>query len=218
MKRLPTAPAARADRPRAATGGPPSGLRPVRVGDRLDPAIPVWPELAHYAWDPANGPTSPDRLTVFVHHPTAAQQALFAPGAWLELALVLDGPAIVLLWRGDGWPTWSDAPYSWHALPADRQVRPGVDRGDIEAPLDMILVDARDGRIVAMRRAWLPSHFGRGLHQAIRDQAARPWDPPAYDRALQALTRDAPDLLAGAGRGAVHGSAAGMKKYWRPRI
>jgi hypothetical protein len=118
---------------------------------------------------------------------------------------------------GAGVP-WSDAPYSFHrladsgvpeaerALPPDpkafldRLAAAGKDAWkagrlpgeeftcDSRALLQILLIDAATGIIRCLRAVTLSPEFTRALFGAIRDQAARPWDRAAYERALKSIT------------------------------
>lgn len=177
----------------------------MRVGEPFAPGITSYPEASHYAWDPiGHEPQAHHRLLMFATRPTPAELVAFRPGGRVELALVVEGPAIVLLWSGAGWP-WSDAPYAWH-LQAEGHRKAG--RGEMGAPstapipegagvpLDMLLVDASTGILRAIRRVAMPGHFALALHHAIAAQAEAPWGARAYDAALARLSSTDPVRLA----------------------
>lgn len=167
----------------------------LKVGELFHPgARGGMPEGSHYAWDPrADG--AHHRLTVFAARPSTTERLAFESGGRVELGLVVDGPAIVLLWAGAGWGGWSDATYSWH-LQAKAPGRGELGVPDTAAlsdavgvPLDMILVDGSDGRIVRMRKVAMPGSFATALHKAIAAQAAAPWDVRAFDARIAAHSR-----------------------------
>lgn len=169
----------------------------LRVGAPFEPGVPRWPELSHYAWDPAHAPASHHRLTVFAASPTARERVAFRSGGRLELALIVDGPVILLLWTGAGWP-WSDAPYSWH-LQAARAPLGVPDTSPVPTgagvPMDAILVDAATGLVAAIRTMAMPGSYATALHRAIYDQAALTWDPRAYDARVQSLAAEPCETL-----------------------
>lgn len=174
----------------------------LRVGELFASGVTTWPEASHYAWDPAHGPAAYHRLVVFAARPTARELVAFRSGGRLELALLAEGPAVVLLWSGAGWP-WSDAPYSWHLQAAKRPAGAGpLGVPDMTAvppgagvPLDAILVDAASGWVAAIRRVAMPGDFAVGLHRAIAAQAAAPWDERAYDATLGRLSGESCEAL-----------------------
>lgn len=174
----------------------------LRVGDLLDPRVTRHPEASHYALDPRHEPSAHHRLTVYAERPEPAELAAFRAGGRVDLALLAEGPVVLLLWRGDGWP-WSDAPFSWHLqtrgvdpppVPSVEPLPPGAG-----VPLDMILVDASTGRIAAMRKVAMPGAFALELHYAIGEQALVPhgeWDCAACDAAVKALAAEPCEALA----------------------
>lgn len=170
----------------------------ISVGHRFDPRLGRWPEATHYGWDPGHAPAPMHALTVFAERPTPAERTAFSRGGRVELALVVSSPAIALLWRGAGWPRWSDGHFSWHALPVERRALPSV--GDIAdgtgVPLQMVLVDAADGIVRAIRVVAMPGTFARELHRAIVAQAEAPYDAAAYDAEVRRITDADLDALA----------------------
>lgn len=165
----------------------------LRVGGLFAEGVTRYPEGSVYAWDPRQVP-SHHRLMVFAERPSAAERAGFGAGARMELALVVDGPALVLLWRADGWP-WSDSPYTWHlqrceGVPSIEPIPEGAG-----VPLDAWLVDASSGRVSALRRVAMPGAFALDLHRAIVAQAAAPWSEAAYDATLRRLNAEPCEAL-----------------------
>ena len=174
-------------------------MHTLRVGDLYAPGVTRFPEVSHYAWDPiGHAPNAHHRLVAFAERPTPQELVAFRAGGRLDLALLVEGPVLALLWTGAGW-TWGEAPYSWH-LQAAAHRKAG--RGDIGAPssedfpdgagvpLDAWLVDAATGRIAAMRRVAMPGPFARELHRAIAAQAGSLWDADVYDRRLARLVAE----------------------------
>lgn len=158
--------------------------RIIQVGQRLDPNITSYPEMTHYAWDPRN--SVHHAFKVFAARPSGAEQTAFKRGGRLELAFFVEGPVILLLWSGAGWP-WSDASYNWHLqriteCPSVDPLPPGAG-----VPIEFMLVDAADGRVVAMRHVAMPGAFALELQKAIASQVDQPFDAREYDAVLQRL-------------------------------
>jgi hypothetical protein len=111
-----------------------------------------------------------------------------------DFALVVSPPVLFLLYQIEGAAAWSDAPYSWHLVPADRRVLPSP-VGETEEARDLlqiVLVDAETGIVRALRVvSWSPS-FTIAIRLAIAAQAERPWDPSAYHRRLSEIYAAAP--------------------------
>lgn len=156
-------------------------------------------EGSHYAWDPVrHAGAAHHRLVVVARSPTQTERAAFRAAARWTLALLVEGPVVLLLWRAAGWP-WSEAPYSWHAQGlAPWTVPDTADPGPPgRVPFDCLLVDAATGQgVAAVRHAvpWAP--LVRALHTAIAAQARGPRDPAAYDATLARLLAESSSALA----------------------
>jgi hypothetical protein len=112
-----------------------------------------------------------------------------------EFALIVEQPVIVLAYRfGDAIP-WDDTPYSWHLQPEFRRVVPAaVVAPEARVLLWITLVGADDGIIHAQRGMTLSPPFTRALHDAIRTQAVRPFDPCECTSAVSNLYLTRPDM------------------------
>ena len=114
--------------------------------------------------------------------------------AKVECALVVEGPLLVLGSRfGDTRP-WSWAsPYNWHlAPPAERVVPASVPltpetHARLWATLWITVWDTATGRVRMGRAVALRPEFTRALHGALREQAMRPFQVAAAERALDGL-------------------------------
>jgi len=103
-----------------------------------------------------------------------------------EFALVVSGDAIFFLYRFGDEIGWSDAPYSWHLVPADQREQPEMPANvETRALLSIVLVDADHNIVQALRAVTFSPEFTRKLHAAIRHQAGRPWNRAVYDRELR---------------------------------
>jgi hypothetical protein len=103
-----------------------------------------------------------------------------------EFGLVLGEDVLFLLYRFGEAIRWSDAPYTWHLVPAGEREPPARRRsGESRALLTVVLVDADRNLVRALRALTLSPEFTRTLHAAIRRQAARVWTAEAYDAELR---------------------------------
>ena len=153
------------------------------VGKPYIPGRTNWPEAVEYNYRGGG-----HELRMFMANPTAREIAGIARGP-VRFGLVVDDPAIVLVYRFEEAIPWSDAPYTIHAVPEDqRTVPPEIQPGE-RALLTIIVIDARSGIIKGIRALSFTEQFSRRLHQAIRDQAAKPFDQAVYDAKLAALYR-----------------------------
>lgn len=107
-----------------------------------------------------------------------------------EFGLLIYGLVIFLLYRFGEAIAWSDAPYSWHRVPAEQQQLP--ETAEIRARLSVVLVDADRNVVRALRMGMLSPDFTRALHAAIADQAAGPWNPENFDAHLRSAYQSWP--------------------------
>ena len=110
-----------------------------------------------------------------------------------DFGLLADPPLIGFLYRFEGGCSWSDAAYSFHRVPLEEQLIPESARANDHDLLVVILVDAATGIIRALRVVTFSPPFTALLRQAIRAQAAQPFDQPAYEQAVQTAYRHYPD-------------------------
>lgn len=155
----------------------------LRVGSAYLPGRTRYPEAVQYLYR-AGG----HELLFWLRSPTRDEVESIRRGqAWF--ALYVEQPLIVLLYRFDSAIDWSDAPFSIHLVPPDQRALPAAlgEAEESRALLQIVLVDADTGIVRALRQlTWSPA-FTAVVHAAIREQAAKPWDVAAYDRALAAL-------------------------------
>lgn len=159
-------------------------MHELRVGQPYHPGRQSWPEVAQYQHRGGG-----HELLLCLACPTGTEVEAVRRGE-AEFALYAHEDLIVLLYRfgaaGRGIP-WSDAPYSWHLVPAGERALPPDVAGNERALLTVVLVDAATGIIRALRVvSWSPA-FTAAVHAAIRAQAARPWSEAVYDAALDLL-------------------------------
>ncbi len=113
-----------------------------------------------------------------------------------EFALIVEQPVLVLAYRFGEAIRWEDTPYSWHLQPESRRVVPAAAVApEARALLWITLVGSDDGIIHAQRGMTLSPPFTRALHDAIRAQAFRPFDPCACTAAIANLYLSHPDPL-----------------------
>lgn len=112
----------------------------------------------------------------------------------VTFAIYTEGALLLLLYQIEGACDWSDAPYSWHLVPAEQRslpepVRDGEETRDY---LRLLLVDAGTGIVRAIRLVSFSPAFTVALRLAIAAQAGETWDQAAYDLALDRLYRRYP--------------------------
>jgi len=111
----------------------------------------------------------------------------------IELALVVREQILFLCHHFYGFASWEELPYNWH-LPADEQALmypPPVAPGEF-LPLLVVLVEATTSCIVARRGIRLPPTFSKTLHDALRAQAAAPFDMAEFDQRRVRIRQEFP--------------------------
>lgn len=142
-----------------------------RVGERFRSDIHTWPATAEYSYGPWG-----HELTLF--RPNISHNLLeeIRTGD-SEFSLFVEKSIFVLAFRF-GTLGWGDSPYCWHLQPESRRVIPPFDpfRKD-RSLLWVSLVGCEDGIIHAQRGIIFSPKFTTAIHDAIRAQAMRPFDP-----------------------------------------
>ena len=106
-----------------------------------------------------------------------------------RFALYLEGVMIFLLARF-GNLEWSDGAFCYHLIPQDEQTLPPVVAPNEGALMTTFLVSGDTGILRVIRVCSLSHEFTQVLYQAIRDQAAQPFNPTDYDRKLARIYAD----------------------------
>jgi hypothetical protein len=160
-----------------------------KVGELYAPTRTSWPEGVEY-----NYRSGAHELRLFFPgvKPTEIEAIRIGP---VRFALFVERGIIFLLFRFAGMP-WSEAPYSWHMVPADQQTIPPDTAPNERVILTTFLVSGDTGKLLVIRLTTLAPEFTRILHQAIRDQVAQPFDQRTYDRNLAAMRAKYPDVRA----------------------
>lgn len=152
-----------------------------KIGELYHPNRKNWPELAQY-----NYRGGEHELVLFFNHPTNTEIHDLRQGE-AELALYVERSLIILLYRFGRAIDWSDAPYSYHLVDAPERVLPPDVSDAQHTLLHIVLVDASNGVISAMRVIGMPPEFTQELHRAIREQATMPFRRDLYNGELEAL-------------------------------
>ncbi|MBI3654031.1 MAG: hypothetical protein HY231_23620 [Acidobacteria bacterium] len=151
------------------------------VGKLYHPARTQWPEVTQY-----NFRAGQHELVLFLNNPTPREREALRRLP-CEFGLRVEQDVIFLLYRFGGDVPWSDAPYSIHLVPeSERQIPAPELSAETRTLLQVVLVDARTGLIVAMRAVTLSPEFTAALQHAIYEQHERPWiGASAYDAQIQ---------------------------------
>ena len=145
-------------------------LHSYRVGELYHPGRTEWGESPQY-----NFRSGQHQLVLFYHRPTREEVDAVRNGP-AHFGACMEGQSIFFLYKfGDG--KWSDA--AFHIALVDKEERsiPG-ERG---AVITVILVNASDGIIQAIRVLSLPRNVALCLARAIEKQSQMQFDSDAYD-------------------------------------
>jgi hypothetical protein len=168
-------------------------LHRLEVGKPFAPGPPR-PEVSEFNW------RSPEcELIVCFRQPSPDEVEAVRVGP-AEFALYHERDQIVLCYRFLAAPgrqsgvSWSDTPYHIGRLQAAgrpaAESTPPPDPGSLSPEsrqhLHIILLDEA-GIVRVLRTATFSPEFTRALYSAIRDQASRSYDAPAYGHGLDAL-------------------------------
>jgi hypothetical protein len=172
---------------------PPSQPAPMHtyiVGQLYDPSRKSWPEGADY-----NFRAGGHELRIFLGRATPREIAAVGTGR-VDFGLMAELPEmfVVSRFRGpDGRVVCSfDCSYSWHRVSPDERTDPPVwedTSPQLRALASIILVEATNGVILALRTCSYSPEFTRSFHRAIHDQAALPYDQAEHERAVADIVR-----------------------------
>lgn len=163
------------------------------VGKPYHPGRTSWPEAVTY-----NFRDGEHELLFFLADPTRMELDSIRRGPAEFAVTEVDGLLFLLFQFAPGIP-WSDAPYEyWLNAPEHRTVpvAPQEMSENMRALLNVFLVDARTGILLAMRAISLPLNVTRTLHTAIGRQVDRGALPDYDSRLARVMGRQSTaDLL-----------------------
>jgi hypothetical protein len=156
----------------------------LQVGKLYDPARRHWPEGADF-----NCRSGGHELRIFLRSAARAEVAAVGSGP-VELGLFAEPEGLILVARFG--PTLSfDCSYHWQRVaPEERTTPPPVEdvSPELRALLTVILVEATNGVVLALRAVRFSPEFTRSLHRAIADQVGAPYDPAGHQRWADGMT------------------------------
>jgi hypothetical protein len=158
-------------------------LQSYQVGTLYHPDRTRWPENAEY-----NYRSNTHEIRLFFPRPKPIEVQQVKQGE-ASFALVVEEPIIFLVWKFGSLP-WSDGSYAWHRVPEDERTLPKDPRLMTPQERQVVttfMVNADNGILLAIRQVSFSHDFTQALHQAIREQAARPFDQVIFDRKLRML-------------------------------
>lgn len=140
-----------------------------QVGKPYSTTKKHWPEGIDY-----NFRSGQHELRLFFRSPLSQEITAIKNGP-AQFALSVIGDIIFFCFKfGD--LEWSDCGFSIHLVPDNERTLPDIPKTNQErALLSTLLIDAETGILRVIRATTFSSRFTRILHQAIIDQAGRPY-------------------------------------------
>lgn len=156
-------------------------LYPYRVGELYSPNRTRWGEGTEYNWR-----ANIHEIRMFFSQPLPSEVQAVKNGE-ATFGLVIKEDVILLVFKFGSLP-FSDAPYTIHRVPEqERTLPPLLTRPTERHLVTIFLVNADTGILLAIRQVSFSHDFTEALHQAIREQADRPFDQVKFDRQLRSL-------------------------------
>lgn len=118
----------------------------------------------------------------------------------VELGLFFQSPILLIVFKIDGATEWSDVAYTPHALAKEQLALPKHIEPEEQFSLALVLTDAEDGVVKALRHLTLSTEFFRTLLDCVQMQVKSPYSPAQFNQALDELYGaypDAAELVAG---------------------
>ena len=157
-----------------------STLHALEVGKPYDPRRRYWSEGADY-----NFRSGAHELRIFLARPTRSEVEAIRSGP-VEFGFFAEPLGLFLLTRF-GTALSFDCSYHWQRMaevtgdrtlpPASLETSPAL-----RALVAIILVEATNGTVLALRSVTFSPEFTRAIHKAIADQAAGPYDRAEHQR------------------------------------
>lgn len=151
------------------------------VGKPYNPNVTRWEELPEY-----NFRSGQHELLLFFRAPTGAEIESVKTGA-ARFAFTVEHDVIFLLYEFKPGVNWGDAAFQIHLVKPDERKLPEPEATETRALLSVMLIDADTGILRAMRAITFSPEFTRALHEAIRQQAAAPFDPDTHRARVQRI-------------------------------
>ena len=156
----------------------------IEVGKLCHPGRRVWPEGADY-----NLRWGGHELRIFLAGATRREVEAVRSGP-VEFGFFADPMGLFLITRFGSQHSF-DCSYNWHRVAMEeRTLPPPTDETSpaLRAPCTIILVDAADGIVLALRSVRFSPEFTRALHRAIADQVIAPYNGAAHRRWADSIT------------------------------
>ncbi len=133
-------------------------------------------------------------LQFCVASPSGRDIKAFSKGR-MSVGLYREQNVIFFLFRIEGFMDWSDQALSIRLVAEADQGLPPLPDG-MRIPLTLVLVDADDGNVAALRMVTYSQHFSRVLQRWLQDQKELPFCKEDHMAAAQDIYRRFPDSKA----------------------
>ena len=156
----------------------------IEVGKLYHPGRRAWPECAEYSF---RGDAHELRIFLGGARPREVEVIRSSP---VEFGFFADPMGLFLITRFGSQRSF-DCSYNWHRVAmAVRSLPPPTDETSpaLRAPCTIILVDAADGIVLALRSVTFSPEFTRALHRAIAAQVVAPYNGAAHRRWADSIT------------------------------
>jgi hypothetical protein len=164
-----------------------SSLHALEVGKPYDPRRGSWPEGADY-----NFRQGGHELRIFLAGARPREVKAIRSGP-LEFGFFAEPMGLFLItWFGSS--LRFDCSYHWQRMAettGDRTLPPALEETSpaLRALVTIILVEATNGVVLALRSVTFSPEFTRAIHRAIGDQVGAPYDRAAHERWADGMTR-----------------------------
>ena len=163
-----------------------STLHAIKVGKPYDPRRRYWSEGADY-----NFRSGAHELRIFLARPTRSEVEAIRSGP-VEFGFFAEPLGLFLLTRF-GTALSFDCSYHWQRraeVTGDRTLPPASLETSpaLRALVAIILIEATNGTVLALRTVTFSPEFTRAIDRAIADQAAGPYDPAGHREWADGMT------------------------------
>lgn len=158
----------------------------LQVGEVYSPDFNSYPEATQYCYR-----DGVHDLVLFWTRPSPDEVNGFRTRP-VEFALYVQQPVLFLLYRIANVCEWSDVAYNVHQLRPEEQAVPANPPGD-RARVQMTLVDASNGIILAKRVVGMGPAMTQALRHTLREQTQLPYSRFDYEALVQQAYARYPD-------------------------
>jgi hypothetical protein len=164
----------------------------LHVGKPYSTSRRPWQDGADFNWTSGG-----HELRIFLGDTSPREVEAIRRGP-VEFGLLVEPAGLFLVTRFGGLSF--DCSYSWHRMAQATGERglpplPGEMSPATRATLFIILIEASNGLVLALRTVTFSPEFSRALHRAIHDQATGPYDRVGHELWAERLTRSTTEEL-----------------------